>query len=158
MFVLSVKMNRKRIGGILLLFLGITLLLLFLFGKKTPAVTETSGSLTQKVANTAEMVSYLNSFGWEVAEEPCEIVEISIPTEFNDVYQKYNKLQQSQGFDLSVFKGEPVKRFTFEVRNYPEETEYVRANLLIYQERVIAGDISSVKADGFMQGLQSIHS
>lgn len=158
MFIVSFKMNRKKIIGILLAVICLIFVLCFFAGKVSSPAEEVSGSLGQRVTNYAEMVAYLESFGWEVSEEPCEIVEVSIPTEFNDVYNNYNALQESQGFDLSAFKGEHVKRFTFEVLNYPNEPEYVRANLLVQENQVIAGDISSVKADGFMQGLQSIHS
>lgn len=59
----------------------------------------------------------------------------------------------SQGFDLSKFKGKQVSRFTYSVLNYPGQKEYIRANLLIYKNQVIGGDVCSVFAEnGFMQG------
>ena len=158
MFIVSVKMSKKKLLAIvtagILLITGV----LFTLGKMAAPAEAASGSISQVVKNNAEMVSYLESFGWKVSAEPCEIVEVSIPGEFNDVYENYNKLQKTQGFDLTEYKGEHVKRFTFEVLNYPDEPEYVRANLLVYENKVIAGDVSSVKSDGFIQGLQSIHS
>lgn len=76
-----------------------------------------------------------------------------IPETFGDVYQNYNAIQTEQGFDLSKFKGKQVTRSTYSVLNYPEQKEYIRANLLIYNDEIIGGDICSVYAkNGFMHG------
>lgn len=81
------------------------------------------------------------------------MVQVVIPQTFGDVYQNYNEIQTSQGFDLSKFKGKQVSRFTYSVLNYPGQKEYIRANLLIYKNQVIGGDVCSVFAEnGFMQG------
>ena len=37
--------------------------------------------------------------------------------------------------------------------NYPGGVEDARLTLLIYQDRLIGGDVSSTSADGFMHGL-----
>lgn len=99
-------------------------------------------------------VNFFKQFGWEVSPEPIETAEITIPTEFNEVYNNYNKLQKKLGLDLSKYKGKTVKRLTYKVLNHPMSSKtQVRGNILLYNDRVIAGDIMSVELGGFMQSL-----
>ena len=108
-----------------------------------------------KISDNDDRIQYLKSFGWEVQEEPEAIEEIIIPQDFNEVFQKYNEIQKLQGFDLEKFKNQRVKRYTYIVTNYPDEPEYVRANIFIFKNKVIAGDICSLKVkDGFLHPLK----
>ena len=78
-----------------------------------------------------------------------------IPQQFGDVYRNYNELQTAQGFDLMRHRGKQVTRYTYAVLNYPGQAEYIRANLLVLDDEIIAGDICSVYAkNGFLHGLQ----
>ena len=58
--------------------------------------------------------------------------------------------------DLSRYMGKRVKRWTYEITNYPNLTDSTRvyADLLIYDGRVIGGSIGTREADGFMQGFR----
>ena len=99
-------------------------------------------------------IDFLNSFGWKVGNSPIEISEITIPMDFDDVYDEYNIIQNEAGFDLEEFKGKKGTRYTYKVLNYPKkENEDIRANILIAEKKVIGGDIMSVKLDGFMHSL-----
>ena len=54
-------------------------------------------------------------------------------------------MQKKQSFDLEKYKGEIVKKWTYNVNNFPgyeNKTGYVQANLLIYNGNVIAADIT----------------
>jgi hypothetical protein len=73
--------------------------------------------------------------------------------EFDEVYQNYNQIQQEQGFDLTQYAGRQVKRYSYEVFNHPSGDQYVRANLLVYREKLVAGDVCSLQLNGFMHGL-----
>ena len=94
----------------------------------------------------------LETYGWQVAATPKEIEEVTIPKEFNRVYTVYNDLQLAQGFDLTPYAGKAVKRYTYEIYNYPDFPNGVVGNLLIYNNAVIGGDICTVAIDGFMHG------
>lgn len=110
---------------------------------------------SEKISDNTARVEYLRSYGWEVEEEAEAIEEIVIPKEFNDVFEKYNEIQKAQGFDLEKQKGQRVKRYTYVVTNYPDEPDYVRANLFICKDKVVAGDICSLRVkDGFLHGLK----
>ena len=101
-----------------------------------------------------DRIAFLKQFGWEVEEKPIEIVEIQISEEFDDVYKNYNKYQKELGLDLELYKGKRVKRYTYKVLNHPRSgQDEVRANILIYENQVIAGDIMTTAIDGFMHSL-----
>ena len=94
------------------------------------------------------------ALGWEVGEEPEEIREVVIPQEFDETYQQYNQLQEEQGFDLERYRGQRAKVYTYQILNYPDRPEGIVAHLLIWDWKVIGGDVCSVELDGFMQGLE----
>lgn len=108
---------------------------------------------TVTVSSNEDRIAFLQSYGWIVEEEPYEIVEIIVPSEFDAVYTEYNKIQMEQGYNLLKYSGKRVKRYTYKVTNYPGRSDdNIYANMLIYESRVIGGDISCVALAGFMHG------
>lgn len=105
------------------------------------------------VTDNAGRIAFLSSFGWQVDEEPWEILEIVIPDEFDNVYEQYNQLQQKQGYDLTRWHGKTARRYTYRILNYPNPPGTVYANLIVCDGQIIAGDVSSVALNGFMHGL-----
>lgn len=82
--------------------------------------------------------------------------EVRIPKEFNEVYQQYNAIQTSQGFDLTKYQGKNVMQYVYLVENYPEEnSDPVYATLLLYKNKLIGGDLSRGGAEGFLRPLLS---
>ncbi len=103
-----------------------------------------------------ELLDFISTYGWEVKQEPDEVREVVIPAEFDEVYTNYNSIQTAQGLDLTPFKGQRVKKWTYTVTNYPgyETEDCIKINILVYEGCVIGGDICSVKLDGFMHGFE----
>ena len=99
-------------------------------------------------------VEFLTKLGWQVSSDAVEVTDVVIPLEFDEVYQGYNKIQQEQGFDLRQYAGYQVKRYSYEVYNHPSGDDFVRANLLVYNQKLVGGDICSLRLDGFMHGLR----
>ena len=95
--------------------------------------------------------AFLASYGWELGEGT-ERGTVKIPSEFDAVYENYNTLQLKQGFDLGKYAGKEVRRFQYEVINYPNYSGKIYANLLIYDEKIIGGDIYAAALDGFIHG------
>ena len=89
-----------------------------------------------------------------MADEPLAVQELLIPEKMDESYQDYLSLQSQQGFSLEKQAGKRVKRYTYEVRNYPSGERGVQANLLIYRNTVIAGEVLSPRLDGFLHGLE----
>jgi SRSO17 transposase len=104
-----------------------------------------------------ERITFLTEKGWEIVANPVEIKEITVPKEFDAVYTEYNNIQKSVGMNLETVKGKTVKRFSYEVLNYPDAAEAnVIANLIVYNGKIVGGDISSTSLDGFMHGITDI--
>lgn len=116
-----------------------------------PSVMTLSAADFKNVSSNEDRIEFLKKYGWEVESEPREIAEVDIPANFDAVYEKYNQLQIGEGLDLEKYKGKSVKRYTYLVSNYDYEGT-VLANLLIYKDRVIGGDICSARLDGFVHG------
>lgn len=94
--------------------------------------------------------NYLNSIGIEISGKDITVKQIIIPSEFSDVYNRYNELQKQAGFDLSKHKGEQVSLYTY---NLPQN-EDMQVHLLVSGDEIIGGDISSVKLNGKMLPLK----
>jgi hypothetical protein len=152
MFVYSVK--TKQIKVILLIgFVLFTAVSLFILSNESQE-TASKNDMSLSAETHKERMNFISQFGWQVDEEPVQVKEVIIPTEVNDVYTAYNDIQRSQGFDLNEFAGERAKCWTYTVKNYEgyENQECIHANILVYDGKVIGGDICSVELDGFMHG------
>ncbi|MBQ4066446.1 MAG: DUF4830 domain-containing protein, partial [Clostridia bacterium] len=99
-------------------------------------------------------MDFLRQFGWEVGDACVEEVEVQIPADFDKILNAYNEIQKSQGLDLSKYKGKTVQRYTYEIKNYPDYDGTVYANIIIYKNRVIGGDVYSADVSGFIQGFE----
>jgi hypothetical protein len=77
-----------------------------------------------------------------------------MPSEFDKVFTGYNELQKRQGLDLSKYRNREVTRYTFTVTNYKNYDGTVLANVLVYRNRVIGGDICSADVTGFVAGFE----
>ncbi len=158
MFVVSVsKKNLKKIAFILagFAFAFIVVMLLFAGGKSGETV-DVDGGVSTFVQSEDDILRFISVLGWETDESPVEIRQVAIPQIFDEVYTNYNEIQLSQGFDLRKYAGVSVKRWTYIIRNYPETSpgdDFIRINLLVYNDEIIGGDVCSVKLDGFMHGI-----
>ncbi len=114
-----------------------------------------SSSFLFALDNTnSKNIEFLKSYGWEVEKTPTEQAEIIIPEIFDDVYKNYNQLQKEAGLDLSNYKGFYALRYTYILKNFPEETDQtVFANVLTVDGVPVGGDICTVAIDGFMYSL-----
>ena len=122
MFVFSFKANKPKL--IIALCVVICVLIagtLALSGRKKPAVNDGAINYTAKTAS--DCISFLSQFGWSVNEEPVEVREVIIPSEFNDTYEAYNVIQKNQGLDLEPYKGFMAKKWIFDVKNYHDYTD-----------------------------------
>ncbi|NLB82396.1 MAG: DUF4830 domain-containing protein [Clostridiaceae bacterium] len=105
--------------------------------------------------NSSETAAeYVASLGWEVDKNPIEVEEVDLPVAFDDVYTNYNKLQNEAGFDLLDYAGKKATRYTFLITNFLDK-KGIRANVLMYNGKIIGGDIMTVAIDGFMLPLKN---
>jgi len=104
------------------------------------------------IKTNADRVEFLRSFGWEADPDAVESIEVTIPDEFDRIFTEYNEIQKRQGLDLSKYKRKNVTRYTYKITNYEGEEGTVYANILIYRNKVIGGDVCSADVDGFIHG------
>lgn len=147
MFVCTLKWNKKTA---LLTVLGVALVLCVLIVVIGYGGRSNAGC---KAKTNDERVEFLQSLGWEVTEEPVETRSIVIPKEFSSIYEAYNELQRSQGYDLSKYRGMEATLYTYEVLNYSGYDGHVVAELYVVNDRIVGGDVHSLELDGFMHGL-----
>ena len=149
MLVMTAKVNKKKIilivAAVVLAVVGLVTLL----GGEDSTPTVSTG-----VVNNDARVAFLKGFGWDVTTSPTESGQVRIPTEGNEVFDRYNALQKSQGYDLSDYAGKTVMRYVYQVNNYPDATAPVYATLLIYKNQVIGGDITDTSAKGTIRGFK----
>ncbi len=151
MMVMTAKVDFKKIAiviaGILVLIVGLVMLL----GNKG---SEPTASTAVSVAGNDDRVRFLNGFGWEVTTSPTQSSQVRIPDKTSEVFERYNTLQKSQGYDLSRYAGQTVMRYVYEIKNYPGATEPVYATVLISKNQVIGGDVTDTAPKGVIQSFK----
>ena len=142
MFVVAMKTTRTRLAvwGMVLM----ALVAVMLAGSNTPAAVS---------ANTdPERVTVLTELGYRVDPQWTAVQEITIPTWLDTAWESYNEMQKACGYDLIPYLGKRVKCYTYRVLNHPDGDAV--ATLYEYNDKVVAGDVSAVGAEGFRHGLQ----
>lgn len=153
MMIVSAKISkRKLLTGLLVAAGVIVLLAVLLTASDKPDAPSESVSQSLNGTTNEDRVAFLQSFGWQVTETPAETQEVRIPEEFNEVFTRYNQLQQSQGFDLSQQAGKAAKRYVYTITNYPGGSTDYRATVLVHKNRIIGGDVTSRAEGGKMHG------
>ena len=149
MLVMTAKVDKKKIMLILAAAAALIVALIMLFSGDGTATTA-----APSVSSNDGRVKFLKDFGWEVATSPVESGQVKIPETTTEVFDRYNALQKSQGYDLSQFAGQTVMRYVYKIKNYPNATDPVYATLLIYKGQVIGADITDTSAKGVIRGLK----
>ena len=153
MFIFTAKLHRGRMAAVAAAAAAVCGILVGtqVLGGAGAAV---SASASPKGVKTNEdRVAYLESYGWTVSPEPVAVEELIVPEEFDETYAQYLELQSAQGFDLTQYCGKRVRRYTYEVTNYPTGEAGIQAGLLIYKNTVVGGDVLSAQLGGFIHGL-----
>ncbi|MGM9682785.1 MAG: DUF4830 domain-containing protein [Eubacteriales bacterium] len=159
MFIYSLRASTLKFFAVICVAL-VTLITLIAFiptfGDATSASADTlSKSVSynfEKIKSNDDRVALLSQFGWTVKNDPVQSVEVTIPSSFDKIFTGYNEIQRRQGLDLSKYKNKNVMRYTYEVTNYDGYEGTVYANVLVYRNRVVGGDICSADVSGFIHG------
>lgn len=161
MFIYSFRASTLKFLGII----SVTLVALIAIIAFVPVYAENTGSVNtatdgqvsysyDKVKSSADAVNFLAQFGWTVDGGKPESAQVTIPAEFDKVFAAYNEIQKAQGLDLSKYKKKELTRYTFEVTNYKDYEGKVYANVLVYRNKVVGGDICSADVSGFVHGFE----
>lgn len=143
MFIVTARVPRRRLlaGAITILcccLVVATALVLLLGGRSVTAAAEVSN-----IRSNDDRVAYLQGLGWLVSADPVMTEELMIPDSFDRSYADYLALQSGQGFDLTRYCGKRVKRYTYQISNFPDLPDGVQAALLVYKNRIIGGQLQA---------------
>ncbi|MBE6772141.1 MAG: DUF4830 domain-containing protein [Ruminococcaceae bacterium] len=154
MFVYSVKTSKAKIAALIIAIVAVIIAIaMIMTGEKEPAANDSA--VNYKAENSSERAAFVSQFGWKISEDPAEISEVIIPEDFDAGYVEYAAMNKAQGLDLEPYKGVRAKRWTYDVLNYPGLENMrgtVQINILIYDGRVIGGDVCSLEQGGFIHG------
>ena len=150
MMVMTAKVDKKKIAVIAAVVAGLILAIILLFRGGDNA-TQTAAPT---VSGNDSRIAFLKDKGWEVTETPTQSGQVKIPDKQSEVFDRYNALQKSQGYDLSQYAGKNVMRYVYQVNNFPGATDPVYATLLVYKNQIIGGDVTNTAARGQIQSLQ----
>lgn len=153
MVVYATKLTRRKIAAGLLVLCALALGVgrLVVGGEPETVSVSAGDSIACKLKTNEDRVNFLRGYGWEIDETPVTEQAVRIPDVFDAAYQSYNELQKSQGLDLTRYQGKKATLYIYTVRNDPSGEEGVTASLVLYRNRLIAADISSAAADGFVR-------
>ena len=148
---MTAKVDLKKILMIVGAVAAVVIGLILLLGNSSDA----ADTAAPAVSGNDARVEFLKGFGWEVAASPTESGQVKIPEQPSEVFDRYNQLQKSQGYDLTQYAGKTAMRYVYKVTNYPGATDPVYATVLVYKNQIIGGDITDTSATGVVQGFQS---
>ena len=104
MMVMTAKVNLKKAMIALAAVAALIVALILLLGG--------GGDSAETSAPTASSndgrVKFLTDLGWDVTTSPTDSSQVRIPAASSDVFERYNALQKSQGYDLSEYAGKKV--------------------------------------------------
>ena len=161
LFIMSFgrKGTLKRAGIILafaVVFLSLITAGTVLINKKRDSMVIDGRELDIRVRDESDAIRIAEFFYKDKAPAGIITDEVTIPKSFNDMYEKYNELQKPLGTDLSAYKGFECTRYSL---HYPEYEGCGRTmTLLVFDGRLIGGDMSDDLFDGEMVSLYNIPS
>ena len=98
--------------------------------------------------------AYLNSLGWEIKRDSEAFRTVVVPDKLDGIMAQYNRMQQAQGYDLSMHLGESCSQYSYELTNYTDSDGTVIVTLYVQDGKLIAADIHTSAVNGFMHGLK----
>lgn len=98
--------------------------------------------------------AFLLELGWEIDRSSEVFRSVTVPDKLEGIMLQYNRMQLTQGYDLSKHLGERCGQYTYTLTNYSDSDGMVVVTLYIQDKTVIAGDIHTTAANGFMHALR----
>ena len=157
MFIYSLKASTLKFFAVVCVALATLITLIAFIPVTADDTAPVSGNIKidySGIKTEEDRIEFLRQFGWEVKPEAVESVEITIPERFDKIFTAYNEMQKRQGLDLSKYKKKNAQRYTYEITNYDGYDGVVYANIIVYRNKVIAGDVCSADVKGFVHGLE----
>ena len=157
MVMITAKLSKRKILLIAALLLAAVVVLCLCLhggGDAEPAPEAAPEAAQADVSTNEGRIAFLQGFGWEVSPEAVQTQEVRVPAEENEVFQRYNELQRSQGYDLTQYAGKTLRRYVYTITNYPDGEGTYYATVLVYKKDVAGGDVCSAAQNGVMHSFE----
>ncbi len=118
--------------GLAVILVALIAIIIIIGQFSTISIGVVDGSTNQK------RVAYLSSLGLKVNETAVSVKNTRIPEKLSGIYEEYNEIQKSQGFNLSNFKGKDATHYSYSL----SDKENITVNILVVDNKIIAGDIT----------------
>ena len=152
MVIFTAKLSKQKLLAVAAAAIALIVFIIFLANRGSTTTMETAAV---KLETPESRVEFLASNGYTVSQEPARTQEVMIPKEFTEVYERYNAMQVSQGFDLEKYRGKKVMQYVYLVENWTQDDdpEPVYATLLTYKDKLIGAELSRGGENGFLRPL-----
>ncbi len=110
----------------------------------------TVGNTVKNAKTNADRLIFIKQAGYDVLDNNPTSQAVIIPETFYEVYENYNRLQKRSGYDLLIYKGCEVTIYTYKINTPQNYSGECVINIIVYNDRIIGGDVSSVEMGGFM--------
>lgn len=147
MVVMTAKLSKKKLLFFLVAVIGVVVLI-------SLCVKSGSSDAPGEATENDDRLAFLSSFGYSVKGEPTQTQTVVIPSEPSELFDSYNELQKSQGYDLTKYSGQTVCRYVYELENYDESGTQWFATVLVADGQIIGGDVASSAPGGEMHGFE----
>ena len=107
-----------------------------------------------KIETTEDIAVFFSEMNFKIDVSNIESKTSIIPNEFDQVFEEYNTLQQTQNCDLKNYAGKTVQIYTVPILNYGTTDHAVFATIIVHNKKIIGGDIHSAELNGFMHTLR----
>lgn len=153
MFIYSVRASTLKFFACIFLCLAVLVFLLTIGSAESVYASSSGREINYGGMKTNEdRVAFIEGFGIKVNNTPIREESFTMPDDFDRVILGYNQIQKTQGLDLTKYERKRVTHYAYEVTNYDSDGK-VYVNLLVYRNRIIAADISSLDDGGFVSSL-----
>ena len=149
MMVMTAKVDMKKTAILLGSIVAVIIAIIMFFSGGDAQTTSAPAA-----SNNDARVKFLKDFGWDVGSSPTESSQVRIPDQTSEVFDRYNQLQKSQGYDLSKLAGKNAMRYVYQINNYPGATDPVYATVLVYKNQIVGGDVTDTSPKGKVQGFK----
>lgn len=165
MFVFSLKASKLKylLSAVICAAVAVIVILLMPDTEHSVSVNGTVSEYEQGkirfdgIKDKDGVIRFVESLGYKVDADNVETVEVKIPSKTDAVLEEYNNLQKSQGFNLMKYKNKDAVRYTFKVKELPDEQtlpeDDVLLTVIMYKDKVIGGDLYFTGSDARLSGI-----
>lgn len=142
---------KKKTVKIILGFISAIILIGVIIGLKilTDYVKEQNYIFDRYGASGKEdVIDFIEAQGLIIQKDSLKTYKKQIPPIFNQVYNRYNDLQISQGFDLSKYKGDRASFYRFDIS---EDKDKAYVIMIVSKGLIIGGSIHSDLNEGYIK-------